>query len=358
MGLSRALKIVINLVNNPRAIDGGRDAPDPRYRVLVNVTLELRARGHTVLVLPAGLKTAQTVKWLHDPTYGPYQPEASPRPDAAIMWWGYHYVPPPESTPTLTYENGFTSGDVVVDPRGLIANSFYVDTLNERVQRGYDDKACRRFLESRGSGWSKRPQLNIVDIPDEIRGKYVFLPTQKFEDLTIKLFSETSVPSLLEQTARFCQARAIPLVVKIHPRVGGKDRDVQVKLLDRLRQDYDGLYVTVAAIGWLMSEALFTVVVNGGTLVDNFYTQTPVLTVAPSLFSATDAVVFDTQVDRGLQTILATTWDDARKLRQRQVACWLARSSLNMHRSPEANIAVIQAHFDSIDANLSFAPVI
>ena len=58
-----------------------------------------------------------------------------------------------------------------------------ISTLNALAAKVPDDDACKALVAKNLAGdSSKRPQSNVVDIPREILGKYVFVPTQKFLD--------------------------------------------------------------------------------------------------------------------------------------------------------------------------------
>ena len=81
-------------------------------------------------------------------------------------------------------------------------------------------------------------------------------------------------------------------------------------------------------------------------MVDNFVAGSPVLSVAPSLFSKSEAILYDENVTRGLFTALRQTWDAKRRERQKEVLCWLDATSLSVHKSPSQNLLVLQRHFD------------
>jgi len=158
--------------------------------------------------------------------------------------------------------------------------------------------------------------------------------------------------ALLREVAGFCRARRLPMVVKVHPHVDDAEKADQRKYVDQALRKRIGtdVYESVASIGYLTSNALFTVTLNGGTIMDNFYTQTPILTVARSMFSQTDAVVYDPDPARGLARMLddglAAHWTAERQRRQRQVACWVARMSMNINKTAQENVDVLQRHLD------------
>jgi|Transcript_37682 hypothetical protein len=85
---------------------------------------------------------------------------------------------------------------------------------------------------------------------------------------------------------------------------------------------------------------------------DNFFTTSPVLTLARSLWYKTDAVVFDESIARGLARMLdpsESPWPEWRKMRQRQAVCWYRKMALNTAYTPEENVAVLQRQLDAMN---------
>ena len=80
---------------------------------------------------------------------------------------------------------------------------------------------------------------------------------------------------------------------------------------------------------------------------DNFFSTTPVLSCARSMFMATDGVVYEaSNVTRGLETMQAMPrWPEWRKDRQRQLACWYESVSMSSRKSASENIRVMDYHF-------------
>lgn len=337
--MASGLTLAVSVIFNPMSITKDIVTRDPRYDVMKGVISELRSLGHTILVFAAAPTKARLPEITSLQREGRYKNDTV---DAVVLWWAYKgYVP---DAPTVYYENGFTHGDVVVDPSGLLGSSFYQQTLNERA-----DRDCADWIDARlkTGAWSKRPQETAVDI--SVRD-YVLVPTQKLLDLSVMMYSNTSMQELLRKTARFCRDKGLPLVVKIHPHVRDHEQKRQRRIVQvTVRNIHNNIHISNASIGYLAQHALFTVVLNGGTIVDALFVQAPILTTAPSLFSHTDAVVYDEDVNRGLHKIYdeAKNWTEHRKLRQRQIVCWLVDNSMNDHKSPTDNIAVLQRHFDA-----------
>ena len=251
------LTFLITYIYNPIAISEALG--DPRTTILTEVASELQRRGHKVLMLPVehdsavrimmSARRAQQRKRAHTSQrlladFGepvckqgakvrrrlavPCAIPPDVRPHYAIFWSNYNGARAIGAAPSVVYENGFTRGTVVVDPRGLLGDSFYVGSLNRLVSREYDDTQCRAHIREhllRDS--SKREQHAVVDLPPHLLGRYVLVPTQKFNDISVYQYGNVSYPELLNRTLLHCIQRDLSLVVKIHPHLAGAERRQQ-----------------------------------------------------------------------------------------------------------------------------------
>jgi hypothetical protein len=347
----RNLTVLIFMINNPNII--APKAGDPRAMTLSGVSDELVKRGHKVIRAPVEERFVTPME------------QIARNPDVIVDWMplkkgigpGYY-----GDVPTLWYENGMTKGAVTIDPQGFLGDSFYLASLNDRVQNHPDehlnDGLCQsRVREHLLRDTSKRPQSRTVDIPESvIAAKYIFVPTQKFDDLSVLKFSDISYPVMLKQVAQFCKEHDKTLVIKIHPAL---ESDIpsaylaQERFISELRKIHDKILQSKSSINFLMEHALFTITLNGGTLMDNFYTNTPVLAVARGFFEQTDALVYDTNVTNGMTRMLYNElpWTEKRKLRQRQVVCWYGHMSLSEDNTATENIDVMQRHINALQPN-------
>lgn len=368
----RPLRIVLGLINHTGAISAG--AHDPRAVVFDGVARVLSARGHTVDVMysygqcfASGDAAFQAGRAGKPPADVGVAPWFCPRPDPTAL---------PTSAPLLVYENGFTKGSVTVDPSGLLGDSLYVPTLNDEVQAAHDDAACAAFVAAQVVvGSSKRPQSKLnasTALPSSVVGRYIFVPTQKMADLSVTNYSNTTMVELIDAAIIFARDNGLPVVFKVHPALFNSsaestqpqpqqpqsEGDTQEALIGQLASahGYDGPTQTLisrADIDYLTRGARFTATINGGTLFDNFHTQTPVLSVGHSLFWRTDALVYDGDVQRGLRSMLDTPeWGEGRRSRQRQMVCWYRNHSLNEAQTAEENVAVLQAHLARVAPGL------
>lgn len=392
--------VLIIMINNPNSISPG--AGDPRLMTLTGIGRDLQRRGHRVLIDGAGALSLERHRalrgagldaftWLNTQTL-----RRLGKPRLTISWAWYlkdrwtrvnplaEKILRDPSIPHLLYENGMTKGcasflcvathrqplrmiscfvlaasaviveivgrSVTIDPLGFLGESYYFGTLNGRVQQQFNDTACRAHIRTHLlHDTSKRPQSAKVDVPSTIMSKYVFVPTQKFSDLSVRS-SGTTFPQLLGNVTSFCSAYSLPLVIKIHPHLTGKLLQEQKDVIRRLRRRYKAIFVSEASINFLTSGAYFTVTLNGGTLMDNFYTTTPVLTLARGFFTLTDAVISDHDPMRGLERMRTAglPWSEERQQRQRQVVCWYDRMSLHMNGTGSQNVAVLQRHIEAL----------
>ena len=353
------LTILLVLINNPDSIAPG--GTDPRFSTLLSVGHELKRRGHSVIVEGAGALSSTSKNRAKRVARGAAVLERSftwlsadalvqhGAPTLVISWFNFmrdratrgknQRVAKLLSDPNVThllYENGMARGTITVDPKGFLGDSFYRQSLNEQVQRAHDKTSCSAHIQEHlRQDSSKRPQLRQLDIPSTIVGRFVFVPTQKFADLSVEKYASLSYPQMLANATRFCKERRLPLVIKVHPHLIGEERAGQQALIRTLQAQHADVYESRSSINLLAARALFTATLNGGTLMDNFYTTSPVLALARGFFHNTEAVVYDTDVLRGMERMLSRElpWSETRKLRQRQVV-WCRRRASNQQASP------------------------
>ena len=82
---------------------------------------------------------------------------------------------------------------------------------------------------------------------------------------------------------------------------------------------------------------------------DNFYTQSPVLVLAQSMFEGTDAVVRADAVEDGMERMVKSElpWSEDRRTLARKLTCWYTRMSLSTEKTAEENVGVLQAHLNA-----------
>ena len=394
----RPLHVLINLQNNPNAI--ARGAGDPRLNALLALASGLSASGHIVYAMcgwggTCGSPCTQESQGFYQrsalsatvrreleryPALAAWRRRTTlDSIDMVISWAHVHTCTslferttaaerPRQQPLHFVYEHGFEKGGVTIDPGGLLGRSFYADRLNWLVQGGSNGKAAGKGgREGAGktavlghercvSNSSKRPQnAGTLDLPERVLARYILVPTQKFNDESIKQGSKTSMELLMRQVVDFAVNRSLPVVFKVHPHLianidGTGEGKLQEAMLQQMVKKYKDIFVSQSGIRDLMEKALFTATINGGTLFDNFVTQTPVLAVGRSMLTNHDGVVFDDDVRRGLERVLTKElpWPQWRRERQQQVVCWIQRFSLYDHLSPTGALGVLQRHVNHI----------
>jgi hypothetical protein len=181
--------VLIVFVKNPSSIAPG--AGDPRFTALWGAGRELQSRGHTVLVeVAAGLsirpglarRELRGFQWLTNRTLRRYG-----APKLVISWFAYFadkgtrrntlvtQILRDPSPVKLLYENGMTRGAVTLDPKGFLGDSYYVASLNARVQRDFEELACQAHIRAHVKrDISKRPQSKVTDLPAEVCASLLF----------------------------------------------------------------------------------------------------------------------------------------------------------------------------------------
>lgn len=336
--------ILIVLINNKNAISGGKNL-DIRYDIFVKIGDILKEKNFNVYIAPCNKHTKITSNVLSK--FKLYTRDT--QIDFLICW-------SPElsrfkkhiSCPYLSYENGHLSNSVIIDPRGLLEKSKYVSTLNRLCEINYNPDECQLYINKyQKKNLSKRIQpKDLRDIPKKIFGKYVFIPTQFHGDISLRN-SKLKMMDCVKQVMNLCKSHKVPLVVKIHPHITGKYRRYQVDILKMLKKKYyKDIYVTKMSINTLMKKALFTVTLNGSTIMDNFINQTPVLVLLKCLYSDTEAVIYDKDLRKGFKRMIKKDYNLSKMLdKQRKIIWWYLQHNLSYDKSPLENISIMEKHF-------------
>ncbi len=338
--------ILIVLINNKKAISGGVKK-DIRYDILVKIGQVLKERNLNVYISPCNKGTKITPQVLSQ--FELYKKEIPI--DFLICWspvlskFRKHH-----KCSYLSYENGHLSNSVIIDPQGLLEKSKYNSTLNYVCELNYDKEKCLQYLKNcQQKNLSKRVQpKDFRDIPKKIFGKYIFIPTQFHKDISLKN-SKLKMMDCVKQVMKLCKKHKIPLVVKIHPHIKGEHKEYQENILKMLKKKYyEHIYVTKMSINILMKKSLFTVTLNGSTIMDNFINQTPVLVLLKCLYSNTDAVIYDDNLKNGFIRMLTKDYDLEHMLdKQRKIVWWYLKHNLSYDNSPSENISILEKHFQS-----------
>ena len=339
--------ILIVFINNIKAISGVEK--DIRYEILVSIAQVLKKRNFNIYIYPCNKYCIITSEILSQ--FNLYKKKKTPI-DFLICWspvlskFRKHL-----NCPYISYENGHLSNSVIIDPQGLLEKSKYVSTLNYLCELNYDKEKCQNYLDNyQKKNLSKRIQPNnILDIPKNIYGKYIFIPTQFHKDISL-INSKLKMMDCVKQVMKLCKIHKLPLVVKIHPHIKGNNKKYQEDFIDMLKKKYyKHIYVTKMSINTLMKNALFTVTLNGSTIMDNFINQTPILVLLKCLYSNTDAVIYDDNLKNGFTRMVNKEYNIEKMLdKQRKIVWWYLQNNLSYLHSASKNISIIEKHFENI----------
>lgn len=347
------MHILMVFINNSNAINNKYNY-DIRYKVFYDMSLLLKERGHTIYVSPCDDGTKLT-KDLYD-KFIIFSEKKHKHLIQLYIGWSPAMIKNNikskySNIPTIFYENGHMKDSVIIDPNGLFEKSKYINTLNKLCEINYDENKCNNFIENYlNSNSSKRPQSSVIDIPQNINKKYIFIPTQKINDISLKN-SKVSMFKCITETCYFCKSKQIPLVIKIHPHLKGIAKQNQIDYINKLIKDleYTNIYLSSTSINYLMKNSRFTVSLNGGSIMDNFINNTPILVLIHSMYSKTDAVVFSDNIQDGLNKMFNSDYNITKMLKkQKQIVWWYITHNLFAYNIPEDNINILQKHITNI----------
>ena len=334
--ISTRLKIAFTLISTKGVIDNV--TLDPRPAIFTKVAEKLQKKHDVYIYWRYGLSYIMN-KWMEKIGMKRYDKEYV---DIVVKWvHERHPMYLRKDGITLYYENGPIHNSVVVDPSGLLSSSFYANAI---------DKVVTSHSCNSSSIKSKRYQSSIHDIPDCILNKYLLVPTQKATDYSLrKKFSPVSMFDLIKEAYETSVSLGLSIVYKIHPHLVGADVRQQVKFI-RLLPKQENVYISKMSIDELTKRAVATITLNGGTVYDNFRTQSPVITVAKNMFSKSDAVVYTRNITKAVLSIMGNGWNDERKMLQNRIICWMNNVSLNADKSADDNIKALQYHIHKVSS--------
>ena len=150
----------------------------------------------------------------------------------------------------------------------------------------------------------------------------------------------------IEKTVNLCKINNVPLVIKIHPHLEGGLLNFQVNFINNLKKNiYNDIYLSKMSINTLMTNALFTISLNGSTIMDNFMNLTPTLVLLPCLYSNTDAVIYSDNIETGFYILLNKQYDFEKMIdKQKKIISWYLQHNLFLEYSVEDNIKILEKH--------------
>lgn len=238
--------------------------------------------------------------------------------------------------PVFAFDSGWLPFSMVLDRKGLFKDSYYYDTIRNIISQDSSfnrDKTvnyCQNLIKNK---LSKRPQIEKDQIPEHIKGKYIFIPGQILHDLSIWKFAPIGMDTFIARVTEWANKNNIPVVFKMHPgiisdaHVHGKE--ILVPLVKSLTKKCKNFYSIDNDIYTLIKHARFTACVNSGSIIDNLVVQSPVYSTGHSIFTNSGAIVYDPDLETGLNTMLNQTYDwEKMKEMQLRMVNWLKNTLL------------------------------
>lgn len=335
---------------NDFGIDSKKENTDIRYKIILKMALYLKKEGYSIYINTFSKKLGEDINFIKliNDNFNFYDFFSSKNENETdfrfVMAWypTINGVKNEFNCPIIYYENGFLKDSIIIDRKGILGKSEYFYNLNTLCEINYNEIKCAKFIERYLAGnYSKRPQNKLIDIPKKILGKYIFIPTQKHNDISLK-GERNQMLSSIKIISDFCRINSIYLVIKIHPHLGGELSAKQMLLLRLLKIINPYLFISYSSINYLIKNALFTITINGSTIMDNFMNQTPVLTLGKSMFSNTEAVIYNENIFQGLEIMFKKEYNLKKMLdKQKKIIYFYLKNNLFLEYDTEDNIRIL-----------------
>ena len=342
--------ILFFMHRNDYSIESKRKNTDNRYKIMLKMALYLKKNNYNIFIDTFSRelkKNSNYIKLLEDNfiKYDFFSNKKNKKKNFFLVMVWYPCIEGVKGKfdcPIIYYENGFLKDSVLIDKNGILGKSQYFYNLNTLVEKNYDNNKCNKFLEKyKANDNSKRPQNQFIDIPNNINGKYVFIPTQKHNDISLKTEKNQMLKSI-KIISDYCKKKNTPLVIKIHPHLEGELYGKQFLLIKLLKIKNKHVYISNSSINYLIKNALFTVTINGSTIMDNFINQTPVLTLGKSMFSNTKAVIYNEDILKGLEIMFRKEYNIEEMLdKQKKIIYFYLKNNLFLEYDTEKNVNIL-----------------
>lgn len=352
--------ILIGITRNHNSIHPEKPyEPDPRNVIFVGVLTEFFKRNYNIYLIPIHLHTIpENLK--SRATIFDFDKHKDII-DYCITWQGtinksfgefykeYLYLLN-RNTPCLMYEHGPLYGSLLID-RLPLSDSKFTNNLQEIIDTIYNETEYTIYKKSvLSSGISKRIQTNDK-IPEHLKGRYIFVPHQKITDFSVLDYSETGMIDFFKKVFIFCKHRDLPLVIKLHPHAWNPDYFIIRKLVQKLKSEYNNVYLINGNIYDLCKNALFTATINSGSIVDNFIVNSLVYCCGKSIYYKTVALYYNSNVEEGLEIMLSNVQNktlDINKIynTQDKIVWWLKQNMLFKQNDLQDNIKIIDTFLD------------
>ncbi len=255
-----------------------------------------------------------------------------------------YYLMKNNNKPVICYEHGWLFDSMFIDKEKMFGDAYYANTINLEINKNYNNIEAEEYRNKLIlNNKSKRPQNNL----NEKYNNYIFLPCQKIEDLSITKYSNIGMIDFVNKVLAFAEKNNILVVTKFHPHAI-KDIPILHNVINNNK--YKNVKISTNNIFTLCKNALFTVCINSGSIIDNIITLSPVYCCGKSIFYKSGAIIYNENIEEGLNTMLNKTYDnELLKNNQLKMLWWLKNNLLFKHNSITENLKLIEN-----ESNLEF----
>lgn len=332
------MKILIDMINNPQAIVN----VDFRYQLFKQMMSIWKTNGHQIYI--DKVKNVKIEPKILQ-TYNVYNNSLKDQIELYICFGIYkegterHKYYTQKNVKCVTYDHSWLPNSVIFERQKLFSDSFFYNTLPENINEEYNEEKANEYItQLLTQNSSKRPQSRKENIPETIKTKYVFIPFQKSNDISLINYSKYGMFEFTRKVVEFCKEKGIPVVMKIHPHVNGQERKKSKNCFNEMKKLHSECYLLDTSIYDLIRNSRFTACLNSGSLIDNFVTQTPVLSCAQSMFSQVECMVFDENINDGLEKMFNKNYrTKIIRENQKKIVYWLKNKLLYSYLTAEEN---------------------
>jgi len=333
------MKILIDLICNPAAIYN----IDYRYEIFKQLMPIWKNNGHEIYI--DKVKNCRIESSILN-TYNVYNETKDKDTIELYICFGIykegikrHKYFIDKNIKCATYDHSWLPSSVLFERQKLFNDSFFWKSLNEEINKNYVEKDADEYIKQLiTQNSSKRPQHKRENIPEHIKDKYVFIPFQKSNDISLIHYSKHTMFDFVKTVVNFCKEKDIPVVMKIHPHVQCDEKQNAQQCFQECKNIYSECYLIDTSIYDCMKYSRFTACLNSGSLIDNFITQTPVLSCAHSMFSNVECMVFDENIINGLNKIMNQEYQiKIIQENQKKIVYWLKYTLLYSYLKPMEN---------------------
>lgn len=249
--------------------------------------------------------------------------------------------------PYVVFEAGVLPDSILLDRSSIFGNGWNANNmpvLFSSMEEDNDIEAFKQYMIKYNI--SKRTQRGEDDIPD---GPFIFMPGQALWDVSIQEHSPMSLLKFFKKVIIFAEKNNIPVVFKPHP--GLRDnhprhgKEIQLRFCKKLQKKHKNLFIVNNSILKICQKSSFMATLNCSSVADAFMCNTPAYCCGRSLYSKTDALIYNKNVEEGLSIMLKEKYNKDKMLKdQNKCLSWLRNYLLMKNLSVEENVKRLEYH--------------